>query len=265
MKIGIHELNEEDSAKANAIISEFFGTPCSIIEGDTSYNNGRSFVADKQYRLNINGIRHVGIKLKYDVAFRHENEFLVRDIRVKIGVSNTMIKKIRGFPMDGQKWRDTDCLISDWGPMGQREDLQTLLPSVISHDKTIFLEELGKVSAFSYALGLWDRRPSNFVWDKNEKKMISIDHEALVDDEIDVNITASLSNVIVKFFGANWYADKDLKLTFESGFNTIWAEMVRKRAEIADIYDVYTKGKKELFMQRIFKSSAIPLGLIMMQ
>jgi|GEM_PF-4558425 hypothetical protein len=265
MKIGDHELNETDSIEANRIISEFLNQPSSIIGGDRSYGNGRSFQEDKQYRLNIDNTRYIGLKLEYDKGFRHENEFLVRDIRMKIGLPNSTIKRINGFPMDGQKWREGECLLSDWDVIGQRIDLQNLTPAMVSQDKVVFLEELGKNSALSYTLGIWDRSANNFVWDKTNKKIISIDHEALTDNEIDVSITASLSNIMMKFFGPNWYTDKDSRLTFESGFNSIWAEIVKQRNDIVIIYDNYTIGKKHLFLQRISKSSAVPLSLIMMQ
>jgi len=265
VKIGERELNDTDSIEANKIISEFLNMSCSIINGDMSFISGRSFQEDKQYRLNINNIRYVGIKLRYDKPFRHDNEFLVRDIRTKIGLPNYTIKRVKGFPMGGEKWRDGDCLLSDWGTIGQKTDLQTLSPDSISHERIIFLEELGKNAALSYALGLWDRGSSNFVWDKKDKKIISIDHESLSNDPIDENITASIANIIVKFFGANWYANEELKLTFESGFNSVWAEIIKNRLEIIGIFETYAKSKKETFLARITKSSSLPLSLIMMQ
>jgi len=266
VKIGEYELDSNDSAEANKIITDFLNYTCVIINGDVSYNNGRSFLEDKQYRLNIDSSRYVGIKLRYDKMFRHENEFLVRDIRTKIGLANYGIKRINGFPMDSSKWRDGDCLISDWGHVDQKTDLYTLTSDSISQqDKVIFLGELGKNAALSYALGLWDRRSSNFVWDKNEKKIISIDHESISEEEIDKAITTAIANIAVKFFDANWYMDKELKLTFVAGFESVWSEIVMNRIEIGIIFDKYTIGKKESFLKRISQSSTLPLALIMMQ
>lgn len=264
MKIGDRELGEADSIEANRIISEFFNQSCSIIIGDKPDDTGgRSFLEDKQYRLKIDNGHYVGIKREFDKGFRHENEFLVRDIRIHLNMPNYEIKQIKGFPMDGPKWRDDDCLLSDWGRIGQRISLKTLLPNSISQNKIVFLEELGRNSALSYALGLWDRSTSNFVWDEKEGKIFSIDHESLSSEDLDRQITAELSNVIMKFYDYDWYEDQNLKLTFESGFDAVWADIVKKRAEIVAVFEKYTVNKKQSFLNRISKSSGIPKSIIM--
>ena len=263
MKIGQYELGDVDSKEVNRIISEFLNQPSIVDGGDRSYGNGRSFQEDKHYKLSINNSRYAGVKLEYGSGYSHDIEFLVRDVRTEINMPNSTIKKIQGFPMDGEKWREGVCLLSDWDVIGRRIDLLNLMPNMISQDKWAFLEELGKNSALSYALGIWDRSMNNFVWDNQNRNIISIDHEALVSTGVDETVTSGLSNVTVKFFGHNWYADKDSKLTFESGFNSIWAKIVRQRENIISIYNSYKIDKVTLFTQRISSPPTVPLSLIM--
>jgi len=266
MKIGPYELESSDASEANRHISEFLNITSEISLGDKAYSNGRSFLEDKQYRLIIDNLRHVGIKLQYDKQFSHKVEFIVRDVRNLIGMKGYTIKTMQGFPMNGKKWREGNCLLSDWGPKDRRIDLHTLNASTINtRDKTKFLEELGKNFALSYALGLWDRRESNFVWDVQDKIIISIDHESLSDEEIEQDIPRGFFVILNNFFNPNWHLDQEMKLTFQGGFGEIWSKILSNRNLIAEIIHNYGfVFKKNAFTKRISKPSTIPWALLTM-
>ena len=129
----------------------------------------------------------------------------------------------------------------------------------------IFLEQFAANAAFSCFLGLWDREPRNFVWDKNMKKIISIDHESLSRRPFDLEVFSNLSKVPKKFFGEFWYDNENLKLQFSSSFSKTWYKMAENKDEILAIYDNnHFNQSKNFISLRIKKDPSFSLSNIMM-
>jgi len=263
MKIGEWELDVDEESKANEIVSRFLNSETKIIEGNAP--SGRAGKEDKNYCLTTSIKNNVGIKLPFNKRSDPEVEFLVNEVRELLGVTGYKIEKIDGFPMDHDKWKGGDVLITDWGSEGIRTNLRELSSFDIAGDETIFLEEFAINAAISCFLGLWDREPRNFVWDKNLKKIISIDHETLSRKPFDWDVFSSLSKVLTKFFGEFWYDTQELKLRFESSFSSTWYKMGTKKAEIIEIYEKnHFTVRKNLVDQRLKKNPSFPLSNIMM-
>jgi len=263
MKIGEWELDGSEESEANEIVSGFLNSETKIIEGNAP--SGRAGKEDKNYCLTTSIKNNVGIKLPYNKISDPEVEFLVNEVRELLGVTGYKTKKIDGFPMDHDKWKRGNVLITDWGPEGARTNLRELNSSDIAGDEIVFLKEFASNAAISCFLGLWDREPRNFVWDKNLKKIISIDHETLSKKLFDVDVFSSLSKVMKKFFGDSWYDTTDLKLQFEGSFSSTWYEMGEKKAEIIEIYKKNNfTYRKNLVDQRLERNPSFPLSNIMM-
>lgn len=264
MKIGEYDIDDTDELKINTILSDFLNFTCTVV-GGTPNGAGRSVKEDKQYRLNIDNKRHASVKLRYDKQSYHQVELIVNEVRDKLGMTNYDVKRISGFPMNGEKWRKGDCLLIDWGIQNTRTDLATLNPEYLSQEeKDIFFEEIAVNAAFAYCLGLWDRENRNFVWDKTDKKIISIDHESLLIEDVDLSIPTGISNVLTKFFGENWYDDKTMRTNFTNSFSSMWYSIAKIKTEISEIFEKYDRSPNAFPISRIDKGPNIPLGLIMM-
>ena len=264
MKIGEHDINNTDLLKINIILSNFFNFTCNVIDGIAA-GIGRSVNEDKQYRLNINNDLYASVKLRYDNVSYHQIELLVHDVREILGLANYDVKRIPGFPMNGEKWRQGDCLLIDWGIQNNRIDLVTLEPTQLSAEDTrILFEGIATNAALAYCLGLWDRNNRNFVWDKTDKKLISIDHESFIKENYNNTIPSEISSVLTKFFGDNWYDDDEQKNDFTNIFSLMWYEIAKKQEAITEIFEKYEQSSAISVLDRIKKGPAIPLGLIMM-
>ncbi len=264
MKIEEYELDEKDAIQANCIISDFINYTCQVIDGG-AHGMGRSILEDKQYRLNIDNQRYASVKLRYDKNTSHRVELVVNEIRHKLKLPNYDIKRISGFPMNGDKWRQGDCLLIDWGVQNTRIDLAHLEPSSLSEEeKNIFLKDLARNAALSCALGLWDRNIRNFVWDKADKKLISIDHESFSIKDVDMKIFREIANIMIKFFGTKWHIDKTRKTIFTEIFLKTWHDIDEIKTEIFKIFkkhQCYTTG----LIPRIEKGPVAPLKIITRQ
>jgi len=263
MKIGEWELAEDDQNAANRIVSSFLNSDTKIIKGEAP--SGRAGKEDMNYCLTTNIKNNVGIKLPFNKKSDPEVEFLVNQVRELLGIASFKIEKIDGFPMDDKKWRKGYVLMSDWGPEDVRINLRELDPVNIMGDEKNFLHEFAVNAAMSCFLGIWDREPRNFVWDKNMKKIISIDHESLSRKPFDWDIFFSLSKVPKKFFGEFWYDKEDLKLQFSSSFSETWYKMAINKDPILKIYlnNNFTQSKN-FISQRMKKEPNFLLSNIMM-
>ena len=263
MKIGKYDLNEKDAIRISKILSDFHNITCHVIEG-VANDAGRSGQENKQYRLNIDNQKYTSVKLRYDEHSSHLAELVVNDIRKELKLENYKVKRISGFPMNGDKWRTGDCLLIDWGIQNSRVDLNCLDPSSLnSEDKEVFFEEIATNGAMAYALGLWDRGNRNFVWDKTKRKIISIDHENFTNLEIDLEIPDGIASVMTRFFGINWYEDKKRKTRFTEIFSKMWYVIAEIKDTINKIFQNHGYQTKSL-IPRIEKGPSIPLSLIMM-
>lgn len=264
MRIGDYELEENDANSANNIVSSFLDKEdVQIIEGNSP--SGRSGKDDKNYCLTTNIKNNVGIKLPFNDKIDLDVEILVKRIRSLLDYTSYNVEKRTGFPMDHEKWRKGCLLISDWGEEGVRINLRSVTYSLISGNETILIQEFGSNAAISCFIGLWDREPRNFVWDRKLKKVISIDHELLSRKPFDWDIFSGLSKVLSKFFGESWYDNDKLKLEFTSSFSNTWYEMAKKKDSILEIYkDLGFTVRGKLINERLKKNPSVPIGNIMM-
>lgn len=263
MKIGEYEIDDGDHLRINAVLSDFMGYTCKVLDGIAA-GTGRSVKEDKQYRLNINNQNFASVKLKYDANTSHLAEYVVNEVRDMLAIGNYKVKRISGFPINGDKWRGGDCLLIDWGTRNRRIDLDSLNPSSLNEDELEKLfDEVAKNGAFAYALGLWDRDNRNFVWDNADKKIISIDHEVFSRQEVDQEISAGIANVMTKFFDVNWYEKEDLETRFKEKFSGMWYAIAEIKSEIEKIFQKHGYQARSL-IPRINKGPGIPLSLIML-
>lgn len=205
MNIGEHVLTDEDNDKVNKILTDFFNAEVKILNGDVPNVPGRTIKNGQCYRLEVSNGNHVGVKLKFNAQTDFDNEIIVNEARSILKMPSFCVTTISGFPINGLKWRKGWCLLSDWGKKGTRINLEKM-PSTPPVGKEItFLQQLGYNAAFCFLLGLWDREQRNFVWDTNEGKIISIDHETLSRNLMDQTILSEISKTIKRFYSSRNY------------------------------------------------------------
>lgn len=246
MKIGEYEIIGTDKECADKIITDFLEIRAEILKGEAP--GGRNGNDDKNFCIFTNILQNVGIKRQFRDHTDLDVELVLRDIRNTLNFSGFKIEKIKGFPMDGDNWRNGCLLISDWGPEGKRIDLNRLTRDQINENRNEFLNEFAVNSAISCFLGLWDREPRNFVWDTAEKRIFSIDHEKFHTKPWDVEICEQLSRCVKKFFGNDWYDDPILNKTFSTQFIDTWELLVTNLVNIGDIYRRYQFSRKSMLL-----------------
>ena len=263
MKIGEYFIEESDKKCADIIVTKFLEQDAKILKGDAP--SGRNGSNDKNFCLYTNILQNVGIKRKFREHTDLDVELVMRDIRNKLNFSGFKIDKIKGFPMDGNDWRNEWLLISDWGKEGIRTDLKRLERNQIDDDVDEFFHQIAINSAISCFLGIWDREPRNFVWDSAERKIMSIDHEKFHTKPWDVEICEQLSHCIKKFFGDDWYDNPNLNKEFTDVFNTTWNTLITNIADVGDIYRNYQFSKRAMLLSlRKNKGSNFFLSNIML-
>ena len=125
------------------------------------------------------------------------------------------------------------------------------------------LEGIATNVGLAYCLGLLDREMCDFVWDKTDKKLISIDHELFLEESQDREIIVSNSLTLMDFFGYKWYHNKKEKDIFTNAFLSMWDKIIKKQDEILKIFKENNFTTGTLILKRIKDGSQIPLDLIM--
>ena len=250
MKIGRYDVRGDDETNANKIVSAFLKRDSKITGGFAP--GGKNSLNDRHYCLNTDVLQNVGIKRKSHDICDLNVELVVRDIRERLAFTRYKIERISGFPINGDRWRKECLLISDWGKEGSRTDLRVLAKNNSGFNREKFLREFAVNSALSCFLGFWDRALRNFVWDNDEEKIISIDHERLYSEIINTELYERLSGCIKEFYGTNWYDADDNKEVFSHAFRITWECVISNIDEIGDICKRYgfSKVAELLYLRR---------------
>jgi hypothetical protein len=140
VRIGEYVVEESDKKHADTIVTKFLGQDAEILKGEAP--SGRNGSNNRNFCLYTNILQNVGIKRKFREYSDLDVELVVRDIRDKLNFSGFKIDKIKGFPIDGNDWRNGCLLISDWGKEGVRIDLKRLERNQIDDDVDEFLRNL---------------------------------------------------------------------------------------------------------------------------
>jgi hypothetical protein len=218
--IGTFDLNEEDSKKANAIVSSFFGNKCDVIDGKPP-STGRSAGSNKHYRLNVGNARYVSIKRAYDSPQNISRELLVGEVYSILEIPNYKVRKENGFPLPD--WRDEVYIIMDWGPKDRRLPLFPPNEDVnksINDNLESFISQIGRLAALNYVLAISDRKDEHFVWDLDGKILFSVDHEVPALDDRDP--LGYFQQIATRRLGNSWFDDHQHRIQFTEGFTSVF-------------------------------------------
>ena len=261
IKIGNHELSEDETRTVNDIVTSFLGEEHKVISGATP-KYGRSKGNNTHYCLKIDDGNIVSVKLAFNAAPEIiQWELFMGVIRQLLSIPHYRIEKKNNFPLSN--WKNQDFIIFEKGPEGNRNNLDSKeIQQSINENKEIFLTQIAKLAALNYLFGISDRSMFNFVWDKKEKVLYSIDHEILANSDEDV--PSDIKKRICSFLPNNWFDDEGLRTKFTESFLEIWQKVVDEEAEIIGTFALYELQKHSgKFLERIKKGSQWVLQRIM--
>lgn len=178
IRIGDQEIGEETQEKMNAIVSGFLGAESRVTE-IAPPQSGRSRYGN-QYRLTVNGERHISVKLAYGGAQEIRWEVFHAHMRNLLGLPHYKLERKNGFPI--QDWKGMEYIIMDWGMAGRRRSVAELCVRADVRKSPASPFQFGQVVAQDILFAAGDRKRDHIVWDLDEKAMFSIDHEMPAED-----------------------------------------------------------------------------------
>lgn len=193
--------------------------------------SGRSRYGN-QYRLTVNGERHISVKLAYGGAQEIRWEVFHAHMRNLLGLPHYKLERKNGFPI--QDWKGMEYIIMDWGMAGRRRSIAELCVRADVRKSPASPFQFGQVVAQDILFAAGDRKRDHIVWDLDKKAMFSIDHEMPAEDMEE--IVMFFRNELGYVYGENWHPGSKHQNAFRDAFNGVWEKAHDGKAEILKCY-----------------------------
>jgi hypothetical protein len=188
------------------------------------------------------GGRLVGMKRCAGNPLYVKREAIVHRLRILGGMKNYSVRTLTGLRLRQvgtdtncqpfQGWETSELVLMDFGAFGARKNFFDLVTSDVE-DINRFFEKYGEWCAFDYIIGTRDRHPRNYVYDKPEGSVYSVDNEERPYDA-GLNFTSFDSELLnfnrnaQKFIPPTPESRKEAILAFGRGFLGCWDKLNEK-------------------------------------